>query len=259
MAAPLRTLALAACLLLMGAGAQASPWLAELEYELGGIGSPAPVGSAIGVATVNGSGGGSRVDTLAVPGGLVSVATSVVPTFTTAFSNVIVSFTPASGTFARPTSLAPLAGQLPVPGNVRICLFLSCAFFADLPLTQSGTRGVGIGGAAVTATLLGAGTLSIVGADWTGGTTTITGTSGAVASAGFAHGPLSFTGSTAAVDGVLRLVTPVPVAVSSGGPPAVVPVFGALTVHFLPEPGVLALLVGGSAGIALIGRFRARR
>ena len=83
-----------------------------------------------------------------------------------------------------------------------MCLLFSCAFFADLPLTQSGTRGVGIGGSPVSATIGGTGTLSIAGADWTGATTTIVTTASSVTSAGFRHGPASATSTSLAAGGV---------------------------------------------------------
>lgn len=40
--------------------------------------------------------------------------------------------------------------------------------------------------------------------------------------------------------------------------PAIVPVFGALTVHFLPEPGVFSLLASGALVLGLLG-WRRRR
>ena len=237
--------------------ASAELWVFEGQPELRGFGGPVAVATAVGVATVNGSGGGAHLSTLALPGGIFHVTTSVVPTFTTAVTNVLVNFTPGAGTFARSTPAAPLAGVLPVPGNIRLCLLLSCGFFLDVPLTENGTRGVGLGGPPIARTLLGSITFSITGDDWTGATATILTTFGPFTSAGFAHGPASATSNTVQPDGVVRLVTPAPIAVS-GGVSAIVPIFGALTLRFLPEPGSFVMLASGAAAIASLG-WRRRR
>ena len=56
--------------------------------------------------------------------------------------------------------------------------------------------------------------------------------------------------STAQASGVIQLVTPLTITTNFGGQNNVIPVFGVLRLHFVPEPGT-ALLVGG--GIALLG------
>jgi hypothetical protein len=75
---------------------------------------------------------------------------------------------------------------------------------------------------------------------------------------GFAHGPASATSSTAMLSGSLLLVTPIFVSTNIAGS-AVVPAFGFLNVHFVPEPGTLGLLGSGVASLLLLGRGRSRR
>ena len=235
--------------------AGAEPTLFEATFSLKNFGTPDPVGTATGVATVNGSGGGAHLSTLALPGGLVTIQSTILPTTTTTtppFSQVIVSMTPGAGSFTGGAGTGVIGGVLPVPGNVRVCLFLACAFFVDVPFTQNGTRGVGIGGT-IMAPLPATGTITLVGAPWAAATATINGTAGPVTSPGFAHGPASLTSSTAQPSGVLQLVTPVQVVFSGVGPPLVLPVFGTLNVHFLPEPGWFAGLSAGAALVAGLG------
>ena len=74
---------------------------------------------------------------------------------------------------------------------------------------------------------------------------------------GFAHGPLSFTGSTARPGGAVQLVTPVVVHGSEGlSPPSG---FARLTLHFVPEPRALFVLAPSIALLAAGARRRRRR
>ncbi|MGH0032457.1 MAG: hypothetical protein ACQGVC_21915 [Myxococcota bacterium] len=254
------SLVLAALLVVLGSGAVASAemHLFEATFSLKGFGSPAPVGTAVGVAEVNGSGGGLHVTSLDVPGGLVTIQSTSTITTSTLLTKVIISITPGAGAFAGGSGSNVLAGPLPVPGNVRVCLLLNCLLFVDVPFTQNGTRGVGLGGT-VTAPMPGTGTVSVVGATWAAATATINGTTGPVTSPGFAHGPLSATSSTVQTDGVLQLVTPVQVRFDAGAPPVVLPVFGTLQVRFLPEPGAFAALAAGALGLVGLGRRQSSR
>jgi hypothetical protein len=77
-----------------------------------------------------------------------------------------------------------------------------------------------------------------------------------VTAMGFAHDPASGTTSTAQPSGALQLVTPLQVV---AGPLLAKPLhanFGVLTIHFIPEPGMLVLLASGVAGLAWLGRNR---
>ena len=74
---------------------------------------------------------------------------------------------------------------------------------------------------------------------------------------GFAHGPVSGS-STAAVGGVLQVVTPVRVETTQDPPNARIANPAILRLHFIPEPGLLLLLGAGVAGLVLLGHHRMR-
>jgi hypothetical protein len=140
-----------------------------------------------------------------------------------------------------------LGGILPVFGVAKVCLFGACdadpAANLSVPITV-----VGQGGSAVAS---GPVNLTVVGAPWTTGTVSI----GSLTAKGFARGPQGQTSSTLQPSGSIRLVTPIFISTNLGAS-AVVPAFGFLTLHFVPEPGTL-VLVGG--GLALLLRAGARR
>jgi len=72
---------------------------------------------------------------------------------------------------------------------------------------------------------------------------------------GFQHGPASLTSSTAAASGQVQLVTPILIS-NSLSDQAVMPAFGIMDLHFVPEPGTLLLLGSGMAGLVLFGRTK---
>ena len=257
----LRTCAALAACLVVTAAAGAETLAFEGTFSVGGLGGPAPVGTAVGVATVNGSAGGlgGHLTSLQVPGGLfTAMSTSTPITASPPFTKLVVSITPGAGTFTG-AGTNPMTGVLPVPGNVMVCLLFNCGIAVNIPFTENGTRGVGIGGT-VMAPGIGTSTISIMGVPWVDAPVAITNTSGVFTSQGFAHGPLSFTSTTAQTGGVIQLVTPVAVTFNlTGQPPLVLPLFGALNVRFLPEPGAFVPLAAGAAGVALLGRRKLRR
>lgn len=150
-----------------------------------------------------------------------------------------------AGDFARDGSLG---GTMPIFGVSKVCLYAACEAgpLANLsvPITV-----VGQGGAV---TVTGPVDLTVVGAPWTTGTAAI----GTVTAQGFARGP-DGASSTLRASGSVRLVTPVFISTNIGGF-AVVPAFGFLTLHFVPEPGTLVLLSGGLAGLVAHGARRGR-
>ena len=76
---------------------------------------------------------------------------------------------------------------------------------------------------------------------------------------GFVHGPASNTSTTAARlgSGVIQLISPMQlVSIGLPGQNEKLALFNTLTIHFIPEPGLLLLLGSGVAGLVLIGRSR---
>jgi hypothetical protein len=116
---------------------------------------------------------------------------------------------------------------------------------------------VGIGGLPIWASEAG---VTLIGAPWTLGTTSVATGNGTVFRAGFVHGPLSATQLSSAAapsgSGVVQLVTS---SVTTSGPLGTIAGFGTLTIHFVPEPGALAGLLSAAALLGVLGRRRMRR
>jgi len=92
--------------------------------------------------------------------------------------------------------------------------------------------------------------LTVVGAPWTTGTVQI-----GTVTAMCGRSPAS---STVAASGTVSLVSPIFISTNIS-PTAVVPTFGFLNMHFVPEPGTLVLLGAGIAGLVSYGRTRSRK
>ena len=140
-----------------------------------------------------------------------------------------------------------------------------CQSFLPVPLTVNGTRGVGIGGLITLNTFGTAGLkMSIHGQPWTVGTAlvdqipTANGGSSTASAFGFAHGPASATSSTAAVSGVVQLVTAVRVVSDLGGG-TTWPLLATLYIHLVPEPGTFVLFGSGVVALGIAGRSRRRK
>jgi hypothetical protein len=173
-----------------------------------------------------------------------------------------------SGTFAPVSGGGPLAttaNTLPVQGVFKMCIiFGGCISYIPIPLTQGGTRGVGLGGL-LTVNGYGAGIqISVIGAPWTIQTAVITGIPTAnggfetSTAAGFAHGPASATSSTAQVGGVVQLVTPT-ITMTTLGTGTLTALFGVLTIQFLPEPSTFLLFGAGVSALGVAGRRRTKK
>jgi hypothetical protein len=137
---------------------------------------------------------------------------------------------------------AGFGGVMPLVGFAKVCLFGYCsAAVANIavPLNVIGAGGANFVSAAVNVT--------VVGAPWTTGTAAV----GTVTRMGGVS-PISNTG---APSGNVALVTPIFISTNIPSS-AVVPGFGILSLHFVPEPGTLVLLGSGIAGLVVFGRSR---
>jgi hypothetical protein len=198
-----------------------------------------------GVATVNGSASGTHLNSLALPASAFATANLIVPQ-TDPSAYPINGFQVTASNGAGFFSGGSLGGVMSVLGVAKVCLFGSCpAAVANLSVPLSV---VGAGG---TATVDGAVAVTVVGAPWSTGTAF----AGTLSAMGFAHGPASLASSTAQVSGTVRLVTPIFISTNIGAS-SVIPAFGFLTLHFVPEPGTLLLFGGGIAALIGLGRRR---
>jgi hypothetical protein len=231
----------------------------DVTYAVEGLARLTPIAAGSGTADVNGGGGGAHLTSLVVPGWLASAMTTSTPTVTPtlSYTKVIATVGAGTGTLTETTG-GVLRGVMPLTGNVRLCFFLDCLVNADIPLTQNGTQGVGIGGPPITVTVGGAVTISLTGAPWS------TGTLSAVTSLttipftvmGFARGPGALTSSTAVPGGSVQMVTPIRVTATQGDLTTVLDLFGVFSAQLVPEPASGALLLSGAAGLLLLGRAR---
>jgi hypothetical protein len=285
----MRRLTLISTLVLLAIPASAiqMQFVGEAAIEFVNLGSQTATDTGTGVAIVNGSSGGPGhlntltlttnyatidgvidvTDPIVTAGGIVEIRLTSLKAQPSGAGGRGGSFGPISGALQN-TSLAG-GGTLASSGTVRLCLFVpGCTganLSSSLAQTVNGVRtGAGIGGV-VTIGAFGPIRVSLLGAPWTVKTASIsnrTDNEGITffARNGFAHGPASLTSSTAVTSGVVQLVSPnqqtvqgVPGNSDKGG------TITRSTIRFIPEPGLLALLGAGAAGVVLLGRSRRRR
>jgi hypothetical protein len=191
--------------------------------------------SGSGVAQVDGSGGGLHLDAITLPAGAFSASQLRMPlTDPGVFPVAGIQLTVSNQTGAFSAAGGGLGGPMPLDGSFRFCHLV-------VPLT-------GVAGTDGTVTAKGAVNLTVIGAPWTTGTAAI----GTITRMGFAHGPESLASSTAQTSGVVQLVTPIFISTNLGAS-SVLPGFATLTLHFVPEPGTLALLAAGILAFAWRG------
>ncbi|HTF35298.1 MAG TPA: PEP-CTERM sorting domain-containing protein [Myxococcota bacterium] len=213
-------------------------------------GLPGIVAPGAGTATVS----GLNVTTMNLASGAFSVAFVTLPVTDPAAAPIVgvqaKNIKNGAGSFS-------LGGKMAVQGGATVCLFGSgcSSALANLavPFTVNGTRGVGLGGAPVTVANKASGIkISVEGAPWVATTAKV----GTITIMGFVHGPASGGAATAGqASGVVQLVTPTIISTSIGAS-ALLPAFGILNLHFVPEPGTLLLLSAGVVGLGILGRKR---
>ena len=274
------------------AGAAVVEWSGTMIVNVGTLPQFTHLGT--GVATVNGSAGGiGHINTITIPSGLTFTGGHNVPEAIPLTDPDNPTLMSLRGTGMRIGRIADgtggtvgsavwngISGGAPLgtkntgqpPGNMKMCiLFPGCGAYLPIPFGTKGTNRVGVGGMFTinTFTQFGGFRLSIQAAPWTiglasiknvttttpgGGTTTYTKTL-----QGFAHGPASSTSNTAAISGMLQVVTPIFIETNLGVPDTFQAVWVELRLHFIPEPGLLLLLGSGVAGLLMLGRSRMRK
>jgi hypothetical protein len=169
------------------------------------------------------------------------------------------------GTLAPFDPLAPLSqsqltkNTLPLYGTLKLCILSNaCSAYVPIPLASlSFGAAVGVGGLVTIGP--GGSRVSVEAAPWTLREAAVTvetpsGSTFQFVTSGSAHGPYSFTGSTALTGGQLSLVTPM--LIESNQLDASTPAFARLTLRFVPEPGRLLLLAAGVVGLWILSTIR---
>jgi hypothetical protein len=245
-----RAAVLSLAMLFAGQSARAAVLAFEAEFRLETANLAPLVFETTGVATVNGSGGGLHVQSLALADGAVSGGPLLIPLTDPAVAPIsAVRFEMANEAGSVVESGGVLGGVIPLGGDLRYCLFGSSNACTDpianlvVPLDP-----VGVGGFAVAE---GPALATIFGAPWTTATAAV----GTITRMGGRAGPASGTSTTAQIGGSIQLVTPILIFGGFESTPA----FATLTLRFVPEPATFALVAGGIAALCAAGARRRRR
>ena len=250
------------------AAARTIEWHGTMDVDLGALKTLRLNGA--GVATVNNSTGGTHLNMLRLAGGITGSGVIPVtdPETTGSIPSIRISGTLGTGTLTGISGAPPIGPKntLPVGGFTRVCL-LTSSCVAYLPLnntTNNGATGLGVGGI-LTLGKYQSIRISLINGPWTLGT--VSGTlqthEGAFitrSKAGFAHGANSNNSTTASPSGVIQLIAPQQVITSGiAGNSTALTLFATLTLHFIPEPGLLLLIGSGVVGLGLLGRSRMKK
>jgi hypothetical protein len=251
------------------ASAATLEWHGTMGLDLGNLAKVRITGT--GVATVNNTTGNSHLNSMFLAGGIAGPGAPVVvtdPDTSGLIPSVRVTATLKTGFLSGLSGGPPGGGSIPVKGLARVCLLsIGCQPLLYIPLAltkNNGATGVGVGGLLTT---LGVNNLrfSVQANPWTIGASsgvnqTANGAFKTLQRSGFAHGPASNSSTTLRNSGVIQLITPAQVDIL--GVPAnnlKLTLFSTLTIHFVPEPGLLLLIGSGVVGLGLLGRSRLRK
>ena len=264
---------LSGCLLALGlattASAKTLTWEGTFALDLAALPGVGVTGT--GVATINAGDSSGHLTTLRLANGLAGTGLAIVtdPDTTGDIPSVRLTATLGTGTISGIQTDLSITGSrhLPIKGLARVCTLeagAGCGAFLPIQLTKNdGATGVGIGGLLTlfSPELL----LSIQGQPWqletgSGVNETANGAFQTLSRSGFKHGATSNNSSTALDSGVIQFLSPATV-VSEGLPANndKLSLFSTLTVHFVPEPGLLLLIGSGVVGLGLLGRSRLRK
>jgi hypothetical protein len=212
-----------------------------LSFQLATL-APITFGGS-GTAVVNGSGPAGHLTGLSLSASAFALSGYVLPVTDPAaypIAGVKATIHNGAATFAG-SGGAGFGGTMPLIGVAKVCLFAACGTAGNVANLSVPLSVVGQGG---TVTVMGPANATVYGAPWTTGTAAV----GVITEVGGVS-PLSSTGASS---GTLSLVTPIRIFGGFENTPA----FARLTLHFVPEPGTLALLGGGVCVLAVFGRRR---
>jgi hypothetical protein len=195
---------------------------------------------------------GGRITSLGMPEALFAVSELIVPVTDPGvfpIAGIQATASNAGGTFARNGNLG---GVLPLQGSTKVCLYGACGTAANVSNLQVPLGVFGNAPPDNVATVVGAVSLTVVGAPWTTGTAAV----GSFTQMGASADPVM--SGDELINGV-TLVTPVLISTNIGAFP-VVPAISSMHLEVVasPEPGVLAAFASSIGALVAMGVSRRR-